>query len=145
MYKSILVPLDGSKDSALAVKHAAELASILGSEIILFHVIPSLPPYLDAAPEKLSSIQQSIMDEYMKQGKTILNKAKDSLAAYGLNIQTIIAIGSPSDEIIKRAKKQNYDLVVMGSRGLGGIKGVLMGSVSGRVARYANRPVLIVR
>jgi nucleotide-binding universal stress UspA family protein len=145
MYKSILVPVDGSESSAVAAQHAADLASKLGSELSLFHVVPSLPPYLDAAPERLSSIQQSIMDEYMKQGKTILNKAKDSLAAYGLNIQTIIAVGSPADEIIKKTKKQNYELVVMGSRGLGGIKGALMGSVSSRVARHASCPVLIVR
>lgn len=145
MYKNILVPVDGSEKSALAALHAAELASKLGSELFLFHVVPSLPPYIDSAPDRLSKIQQAIMDELSKQGKIILSKVKDDLAAYRLNIQTDIAVGHPADEIIKKAKEFNCDLVVMGSRGLGEIKGILMGSVSNRVTKHAGCPVLVVR
>jgi len=56
-----------------------------------------------------------------------------------------IVVGQPADEICKKAKDGGYDLLVMGNRGLGEIKGYLMGSVSNRVIRHAVCPVLIVR
>ena len=145
MYKNILVPVDGSEISALAALHAAELAAKLGSELYLFHIVPSLPPYIDTAPDRLSRIQQAIMDELNKQGKDVLSKVKDDLAAYGLNIHTDIAVGHPADQIIRKAKEINCELVVMGSRGLGEIKGILMGSVSNRVTKHAGCPVMVVR
>lgn len=146
MYKNVLVPVDGSEKSALAALHAAELASKLGgSELFLLHVVPSLPPYIDISPDRLNKIQQEIIDELYKQGKVILSKVKDDLAAYGLNIHTDITVGHPADEIIKKAREINSELVVMGSRGLGEIKGILMGSVSNRVTKHACCPVLVVR
>jgi nucleotide-binding universal stress UspA family protein len=145
MYKHILVPVDGSEKSSLAALHAAELASKLGSELFLFHVVPSLPPYLDTSPDRVSRIQQAIMDELSKQGKIIISKVEDDLSSYGLNIKTDISVGHPADEIIKKAKELNCELVVMGSRGLGEIKGILMGSVSNRVTKHAGCPVLVVR
>jgi nucleotide-binding universal stress UspA family protein len=145
MYKRILVPVDGSEKAALAALHAAELASKLGSELFLFHVAPSLPPSLDTAPDLSSGVQKEIMDDLSKQGKIILNKVKDDLVAYGVNIHTDVALGHPAEEIIKKAKYINCELVVMGSRGLGEIKGILMGSVSNKVTKHACCPVLIVR
>ena len=145
MYKRILVPVDGSEKSSLAALHAAELASKLGSELFLFHAVPSLPPSLDTSPDRSSSVQKAIMDDLSKQGRIILNKVKDDLVAYGLNIHTDVAVGHPADEIIKKAKYINCELIVMGSRGLGEIKGILMGSVSNKVTKHASCPVLIVR
>jgi nucleotide-binding universal stress UspA family protein len=146
MYKNILVPVDGSEKSALAALHAAELASKLGnSELYLLYVVPSLPPYIDISSDRLNKIQQDIMDELYKQGEVILSKVKDDLAMYGLNIHTDITAGHPADEIIKKAREINSELVVMGSRGLGEIKGILMGSVSNRVTKHAGCPALVVR
>lgn len=145
MYRRILVPVDGSEKAAKAALHGAELASKLGAGLILFHVVPSLPPYVNTSPDHFGNIQQAIMDEFCRTGREILNQVKDDLAAYNLNIVTDIAVGQPADEIIKKVKDSQCDLVVMGSRGLGEIKGYLMGSVSNRVTRHAACPVLIVR
>ncbi len=145
MYKKILVPLDGSEKAAKAALHGAELACKMGSELILFHVAPSLPPYIGGRPNHLGDIQQAIMDEFTKHGHDAIAQVKDDLKAYGLNISSCIAVGQPADEIIKKAKETGCGLIVMGSRGLSEIKGYLMGSVSNRVTRYANCPVLIVR
>lgn len=145
MYKKILVPVDGSEKAAKAALHGAELASKLGSALILFHVVPSLPPYVNTSPDRFGNVQQAIMDEFCRHGQEILTQVKDDLAAYGLNISTDIAIGQPADEICKKVKDTGCDLLVMGSRGLGEIKGYLMGSVSNRVTRHAICPVLIVR
>lgn len=145
MYKRILVPVDGSEKAATAAIHGAELASKLGSELLLFHVVPSLPPYVDTSPDRLSNVQQAIMDEFNRCGREILAKAKDDLEPYGLRITTDIAVGHPAEEIVKKAKEMDCDLIVMGSRGLGEIKGYLLGSVSNRVTRHAPCPVLVVR
>lgn len=145
MYKKILVPVDGSEKASKAALHGAELASKLGAELIIFHVVPSLPSYVNTSPDSFSYIQQTIIDEFYKNGRDILTQVKDDLAAYGLNIHTDIAIGQPADEICKEIEAGGIDLVVMGSRGLGEIKGYLMGSVSNRVTRHATCPVLIVR
>lgn len=145
MYKKILVPVDGSEKAAKAALHGAELASKLGADLTLFHVVPSIPAYINTSPDHFSSVQQSIMDEFFRHGQEILTQVKEDLAAYRLNISTDITIGQPADEICKKAKDIGCDLLVMGSRGLGEIKGYLMGSVSNRVTRHAICPVLIVR
>jgi len=145
MYKKILVPVDGSEQAAKAALHGAELASKLGADLIIFHVVPSLPSYVNTSPDSFSNIQQTIIDEFYRNGRDILTQVKDDLAAYRLSIHTDIAIGQPADEICKKIKTYGIDLVVMGSRGLGEIKGYLMGSVSNRVTRHATCPVLIVR
>ncbi len=145
MFKKILVPVDGSEKAVRAALHGAELATKMDSELILFYVAPLLPPYTGKSPVHLINIQQVLMDEYIKQGHGIIAQLKDDLAAYGLNISTYITIGQPADEIIKKAKETGCNLIVMGSRGLGEIKGYLMGSVSNHVTRYATCPVLVVR
>lgn len=145
MYKKILVPVDGSEKAAKAALHGAELASNMGAELTLMHVVPSLPPYVNTSPDRFGNIQQAIMDEFCKHGQEVLNQVKDDLAAYGLKIATVIEVGQPADEIVKKVKDSGFDLLVMGSRGLGEIKGYVMGSVSNRVARHAACPVLIVR
>ena len=74
-----------------------------------------------------------------------MSLTEEKLAGYGLNVSTGITVGHPAEEICKKVEAGGFDLLVMGSRGLGQIKGYLMGSVSNRVCRHANCPVLIVR
>lgn len=148
MYKKILVPVDGSEKAAKAAQQAADLASKLGAEMALLYVVPSLSPLVDTSyfsPDRFGNIQTAILEEFQRQGQEILKKVQEGLSGYNLNITTEVASGHPADEICKIAKEGDYDLVVMGSRGLGEIKGYLMGSVSNRVSRHAASPVLIVR
>jgi len=145
VYKKILVPVDGSVQAAKAALHAAELGSKLDSEVTIFHVVPSLPPYVNTSPDRFGNIQQAIIEEFHRHGQEILEKTMEDLAGYSLDVKTVIAMGNPADEILKKIKQDGYELLVMGNRGLGEIKGYLMGSVSNRVTRHAACPVLIVR
>jgi nucleotide-binding universal stress UspA family protein len=145
VYKKILVAVDGSEQSNKAAVHGAELAVKLGAELILFHVIPTLPSYASISPDQLGIIHQGITEEFYSHGREILNQAKDDLAAYGINIATDFSVGHPADEICQKAAKCGCDLLIMGSRGLGQIKGYLMGSVSNRVCRLVDCPILIMR
>lgn len=145
MYKKILVPLDGSDRSNKALFHTVELASKLGSKITLMHVVPSLPPYVNTAVDRLGQAQQSIIEELMRNGKEMLQQYASSISDKGIEVESITVMGQPADEIIEKATLEEYDLIVIGSRGLGEIKGYLMGSVSNRVSRHAPCPVLIIR
>jgi nucleotide-binding universal stress UspA family protein len=146
LYNKILVAVDGSEQAAKAALHGAELAVKLGADLILFHVVvPTLPSYADISPDQLGCVQHDIEGEFYKQGREILSRVKDELAAYKINISSEISVGHPADEIFKMAAKCKCDLLIMGSRGLGQIKGYLMGSVSNRVCRLVDCPVLIMR
>lgn len=145
MYKKILVPLDGSDRSNKALAHTVELASKLNAKITLMHVVPSLPPYVNTAVDRLGQAQQSIIEELMRNGKEMLQQYASSISDKGIEVDSFTVMGQPADEIIEKAKHEDYDLIVIGSRGLGEIKGYLMGSVSNRVSRHAPCPVLIIR
>jgi len=145
LYNKILVAVDGSEQAAKAALHGAELAVKLGADLILFHVVPTLPSYASISPDQLGCVQHDGEEEFYKQGREILSRVKDELAAYEINISSEISVGHPADEICKMAIKCKCDLLIMGSRGLGQIKGYLMGSVSNRVCRLVDCPVLIMR
>lgn len=141
MYKKILVPVDGSESSMASLKHAAELAVNLNSKITIFHVIAPLP----------SSVQRyvhvnNLVNEVQEYGKELLENARDSISKkYDLDIETDLIYGDPANEIVHKAKEGQFDLVVIGSRGLSQITSILLGSISRRVARHAPCPVLIIR
>ncbi|GAB6180475.1 universal stress protein [Desulfotomaculum defluvii] len=145
MYKKILVPLDGSERSTKALFHSVSLAQKYTAKITLMHVVPNLPPYVNTAVDRLGHIPQSIFDELMRNGKDMLDQYVSSISDKNIDTDKFIVMGQPADEILEKANQENYDLIVIGSRGLGEIKGYIMGSVSNRVSRHAPCPVLIVR
>lgn len=136
MYKKILIPVDGSEKASLAARQAAELASILGSEVTLFHVVPVLP---------VDRFRSIVAEESRTQGKELLEQLRKELDKFNITIDTDMVPGHPADAICLKARSDKYDLIIMGNRGLSGVKGYLMGSVSSAVTRYAPCPVLVVR
>lgn len=136
MYKKILIPVDGSEKSALAARQGAELASKLEATVTLFHVVPVLP---------VDRFRSIVIDEVKVQGKELLKQAARDIAEFNVPTDTEMVPGHPADAICLKARMDKYDLIVMGSRGLSGVKGYLMGSVSSAVTRYAPCAVLIVR
>ncbi len=141
MFKKILVPVDGSDNSLKTLDYAAELASAFGSKITLFNVIAPLP----------STVQRyvqvnNLVDEVKAFGRGVLEDAKQKISEkYNLDIETDLIYGDPANEICSKAKKEQFELIVIGSRGLNEITSIIMGSVSRRVARHAVCPVLVVR
>lgn len=140
MYDKLLVPIDGSEHSAETVRQATELASKLGAEITLFHVAPNLPTAVEGTKHA-----ELFLNEVLRNGETILKEEKKKLAGYGLKVSLDMVVGHPAEEICAKAKEGNYDLIVIGSKGLSRNRGFVMGSVSKRVVRHAHCPVLIVR
>jgi nucleotide-binding universal stress UspA family protein len=145
MYKKILVPLDGSHRSMAAATHAVQIASKLNSKITFFHVVPNITPYGSKSGEHPGAAFKAISREFEAMGESILNDAENEFKEANVTIEKKLAWGKPEQEICDEAKEGQCDLIVIGSRGLGEIKGYLMGSVSNRVSRHAPCPVLIVR
>jgi nucleotide-binding universal stress UspA family protein len=139
MYKKILVPIDGSENSIFVQEHAAKLAQLSGAQLTLLHVL-DLPPQLKSL-ESYNLIKEQLEEK----GQKIIEEAKARCNGYNITCIDKIAVGVPEDEIIKEEQQGGYDLIVVGSRGLGEVKSWILGSVSRRVIRYARCPVTVVK
>ncbi|RSO60528.1 universal stress protein [Acinetobacter lactucae] len=144
LYQHILVPIDGSETSMVAMKEAIKLGKALNSKITVVQVM-ALDPF--------------IADVYVKTGQTndliertriylldILQKAKQEFSNEGLTVETKLLEGFVvHEEIIQAAQDLNADLIVMGSHGRTGVRKLVLGSVAQKVLGESHIPVLIVR
>lgn len=135
MYKKILVPVDGSEKSLQAARHGARLAAEFDASVTLLYVVPEMP----------ADIRSIVIKEINNQGKNLLRKAAQVVASYDVFVEQKILQGHPAETICKKARLHKYDLIVIGSRGLSGVKGYLLGSVSMAVTVHATCPVMIIR
>ena len=126
----LLVAIDGSKQAKNAFKYVSPLASKFNAEVTLLHVAETNLAKLE--PEVVKRISENILAD-------VANTAE------GIIINKQIEYGNPSEVINKVAKQENYDIVVLGSRGLSSVKRYLLGSVSEDVSMHAGRSVLIVK
>jgi nucleotide-binding universal stress UspA family protein len=139
MFKRILVPLDGSKMSELALEVAIELASGLHATIVVLRVVELAPgrPDLPNEPDPLLEAQRSEADMYVAQGCT-------RLTALGIDADCHVFVGDVAQHIIRFTDFEHCDLVVMSSHGLGGGGWHVFGSVAQKVLHAARLPVMIV-
>ncbi|MBI2183518.1 MAG: universal stress protein [Thaumarchaeota archaeon] len=141
LFAKILVGLDGSPYSDKALIYALEIAKRFSSKItVMYIVVRPLHLYGDEGVVLAEPSDKRLEEE----GEKILKKAKEQASNEGVEIDSLMTSGDPSEELLK-ASRQDYDLVVLGSRGLSRVKAFLLGSVSSRVSHYAKCPVLIVK
>jgi nucleotide-binding universal stress UspA family protein len=142
----ILLATDGSEEAALAAQSAADLAARTASELHVTHVGKALSQGgfvagVDVGP--LPTGSQELLD---KEAKELLQAQLERMREAGASVtEAHLMSGRADEEIIFRAEQVGADLVVVGSRGLGGVRRALMGSVSDSVVRHAHCPVLLVR
>ncbi len=145
MFKHILVPVDGSDFSTNAARKALVIAEKHGSKVTLLHVVNNSQLFSMGPPQSLPVITD-VMIEGLKSGaEKILENTLKAISPITVEVETDIEWGTPAQMIISKARSGTCDLIVMGSRGLGGISGLLLGSVSDRVAKIAPCPVMIVK
>ncbi len=146
-----MVALDGSESADKALDFAFDLAAKYSAEIVLLSVVPPVttpmsPDSLEV-PVSLEVLNQHL-EELIASHKKVLSEAlrKSEKIKPDLSVSTKLVKGRrPSESIVETAKEGKFDIIVMGSRGLGGIKEFFLGSVSDRVADEAVCPVLIVK
>ena len=138
----ILVPIDFSDHCDQALRTATDLAHSLGAQIDLIHVIHSPVHY--GVPGEVG-VYQDLMAELQSNARSRLGRIQQGVVAEGLRAEVHVAEGSAAHAIVEHAEKLASDLIVMGTRGLSGLKHVMLGSVAERTARLAPCPVMTVR
>lgn len=141
----MLVCTDGSEQSEKAVQEASKLAkAIAGVKVVLLNIYEGSP--LPMYGEDVSTMVRDEFKEAKEQeGKRILEEARKVFQERGVEPETRLQRGHPSTCIIKTAAEEDFDMVVMGSRGLSGFKKLLLGSVSNAVVQEARCNVLVVK
>lgn len=138
MFKNILLAFDGSECSSKALVYAGSLAEQYGAALWLVHVFPQTSDILGYEDfEKLYAKRKSA-------GQAVVDEALQKLDQTKLKVQTELLEGPEADSILKAAENLQADLIVMGTRGLGAVKELLLGSVSRKVLHLASCPVMVV-
>lgn len=139
MFEKILVPLDGSEHSIRALKNAIQIAKKFDGSITLIHVYTVSP--FAITPTQVYRYVQAIREL----GNSILEEGKNLVKAERVQVETLLEEGHTIEKILETVTKEKFNLVVLGSRGLSMLKGILMGSVSEGVTKKAPCPVLVVK
>jgi nucleotide-binding universal stress UspA family protein len=141
MFKKIILASDGSDNAQRAAQAAIDLAKgLFISSIIITHIVTQ-PPEQSRMVKAQFDVHALLEDD----AKTALNRTITALTHEGLSYELKVAIGDPAVEIVTIAKNEMADLIIIGSRGLGALRGVLLGSVSQKIAQAAPCPVMIVK
>ena len=153
MYKKILVAFDGSEASKHALDHAVSIADMIQAEVHIISVVPRvmMPVFPDegfgAAPvtaaQDMSDYQERMRAVY---GKSLEEAELDIKNHYpDLSVEIRLMEGRPSATIVDEAENNDIDLIVIGSRGLGGLTGWILGSTSRNIVENCTKPVLVVK
>lgn len=146
MSKTILVPVDGSEHSRKALAFAAEICGKFDGKLLLLHVPQSLPHDRTLVLGAAAITMHSTGDELAAIGSKVLDAAKQLASQHGCKtVETLTRSGDPAQAIVKQAEQIGADMIVMGSRGLSDIKGLLLGSVSHKVTHLAHCTCVTVR
>jgi len=145
MRMRLLVATDGSPHAAHAAALAARLARELrDAEVVLIHV-GHIPTAALAGPGAGAMVDFGALEDGLERaGETILAKTHEQFGA-DVRVTDCYRAGDPATEIVAAAAEAKVDMIVIGSRGLGQIGGLILGSVSERVLHGATVPVLVVR
>lgn len=147
MIKKILIAVDGSKHSLKSAEYGAFIANNAGAKVLLLHVVK--PYRLPESLKKFANVEHmaTIDADLLKKGaQYLLAGALDAARRSGLKEMEMETEEGPiARTIVERAKSYKADLIVIGSRGMGDIEGMLRGGVSHRVETLAKCPVLVVK
>jgi nucleotide-binding universal stress UspA family protein len=138
LYNKILVPIDGSEHSKHALKEAIKIAKMAKSTITLLNVYPKTSP-------KTSTQKQPNTETLQKNGKNILTEAQKLIETQDIPVETLLLEGDVVNQIIKAAKENHFDLIIVGARGLSKIEEIMLGSISQGVTENAPCPVIVTR
>lgn len=143
LFTKILVPVDFSEHSARAIEYAAALSKTYDAPIVLLHAYQTLnyalpEGYVFYSAEQLNELTQAL-DQQIARAKVQAEQAG------AVAVETKVLMGAAFAEILRVAKEEDFDLIVMGTHGRTGLSHTFLGSVAERVVRQAPCPVLTVK
>jgi nucleotide-binding universal stress UspA family protein len=141
VFLNILVAIDGSEHGAAALRTAAQLARDEHARLTVVTAVPAPPAFA-----QFSAMGAALTDAAHLMGEVGARiRAQVDGLPDDVSVTSVVFAGDPSDVILERLREGRYDLLVMGTRGLGRIGSALLGSVSQAVLHAAQVPVLVVR
>jgi nucleotide-binding universal stress UspA family protein len=144
----ILLALDGSKEANAAVRAAVEISNATGSELHIVYAVNTEPrmPWMPYLGPGTSEWWEEALREIRHKSRAWVDQQAERIEAEGAKVENVhLAFGKPDEVIVRLGEELEASLIVTGSRGLGGVRRALMGSVSDSVVRHAHCPVLVVR
>lgn len=144
MYRKILVPLDGSENSECILEHVRTVA--MGchvSGVVLLRVIEPFPAYYMDYRISEEFIRQS-QDAAKANAKEYLVKVADNMKKAGMSASTVVLEGKAADAILDYAAKNGVDLIIISTHGRTGVSRWALGSVTDKVVKASNAPVMVV-
>jgi nucleotide-binding universal stress UspA family protein len=138
-YKKIMIATDGSDCSKVAIGKGIELARLSGGTVYAVNVISTA--YLSPR----SGGWELIHEELKNQGQQAVDYIKRLGEVKGINVESVLLEGNPSDELSRYADEEKMDIVIMGTLGKTGLYRMLLGSVAGNMIRHSKVPVMVVR
>ncbi|AKB78706.1 Universal stress protein [Methanosarcina horonobensis HB-1 = JCM 15518] len=145
-FKKIVIATDGSDCSRLAVDKGIELAQLGSGTVYAVYVVSTA--YLSMDGDYFMGVNpywESIQEAWKTQGQQAVNYVKNLGEMKGINVESVLLEGNPSDELIRYAEENEMDIIVMGTLGKTGLDRLLLGSVAGNVVRHSKVPVMVVR
>jgi nucleotide-binding universal stress UspA family protein len=140
MLSKILVPVDGSNNSLRAIDHAIYLANKIDAHMTAMNVVDN-PPTVYVESQKLLD---DLLANFRSEAAKILDQCEKEAAKSGVKIEKVILEGDAASNIVGFAQKGAFDTIIIGRRGLGRFKAMVLGSVSNKVLQHARCSVLIV-
>ncbi|MFC1953854.1 universal stress protein [Chloroflexota bacterium] len=155
MFKHILVPLDSSRFSSRALRYAIEIAQRFDAEVTLMQVVKPATPVITTTvmgtgiesptTAKLTARASFAEDKRnMTRAKRYLSRKVREIKSQGIKGTYRVEVGETAQSIMRFAQEDHMDIVIMTTRGKGGLKRVIMGSVTDEVVRGLGKPVLVI-
>ncbi|MFO8163652.1 MAG: universal stress protein [Thermodesulfobacteriota bacterium] len=143
MYKTILVPLDGSKRAEEILSHVEEMSKLYHARVIFLQVVEPSP--LIWGPEGSIALYQQEIERWMQKAQSYLSALKGSFRSKGIETEQYVKSGPVVESILKLAEQEEADLIALASHGRSGLSQVFYGSVAAGVLHRIDRPILLIR
>lgn len=154
-FKKIMIATDGSTCSMLAADKGIELARLSKGTVYAVHVVAAT--YINPNPMDKDYFSFTGVDPYYESmyeathealkilGQQATDYIKGLGEVKGINVETVLLEGNPSEELIRYAEEEQMDIVIMGTIGKKGLDRMLLGSVTGNLVRHSKVPVMVIR
>jgi nucleotide-binding universal stress UspA family protein len=141
MFSKLLVPIDGSENSFRALDHAIFLSKKITARITALRVMEYLPLVYVQSQRTMDTI----LSKYLEESESILKKSIDIGKKNGVRIESKLRKGDAASNILNYSKKEDYDTIIMGRRGTGKLRQLVLGSTSTKVLNHSDCTVVIVK
>ena len=139
MFKNILLAMDGSEHARKAAQIAGDLARSMNADLVVVTAFDPIPGYL-GEPDR-----QRLTSAHMSEAEHAMEKGQQEVGKISGKVQKEILEGPAAEAILNVAETHGNDLIIMGTRGRGGLRSLIIGSQSQKVVSHATCPVLLVR